>query len=749
MGLLRKIKSLFRRKTKNSTSSSNNGIILNKGLECAYNELSAEEKLKVANECDKLTSFDFSDIVAYTNDQDNKFNTIQEYFICSKKKSNDDNSDDMAKTINSLLLFAGECEIIKKKLEKIKRELEIKFHALDSIIEKPNYMLSGKKEKQWFQKYRSNLIECRRTTLVTITTIELEIRSVQNCVIDSSIDIKKGTQTIDNDNNLYQRTLDSLVDIIIGKNMEAKFDDLFSEIMEKTIHKVYGFNGNFSERLSHRIQTYLSKYDPVTRQKVIAYCGRLSAIDLIHSNGKLTKLCIIKYLSYQKKDIDAWRYVVNELPEDLVKELYKIIAKYLHQIKTDAFSHRNDYKAFLDEMNAIINRYENTPACEWNTNPLEVIPKYRRKIYSYTEKCGEFLTDEIKDKLLTAYLKLNWLEYIHPRCLFNEGESCDNDYPLFAELDYSFIDAKYAVFADELLQKVENKFNINLGDLKFLTKDKDYRSKFINLHVEDYQVCNYWSYLYDLLNGRTIQIYAKPTKENPIAYRSNNKSSTFHLEQDRVSLTLEDLFYYIRTINDSNVQIDFKNIQPFETSEKYCISNSFNNLMALIELKIMENQYDDRILILPKVKQDMSDDWHKCLTSPTRKYTAALACDCHMFEEFLRSSTTREKVDYLFVKENTLVMFRRAIEDYFPEYYKFIERLQNNKSVPIDGQTHAAIQLVMIWNKYFNISGNYIDYQGIKIIIVQNDTTYSELSDILNQELAKSIDEKHLEKIAQ
>ena len=709
MNLLRIIKSLFRRKSNNNTD-----ITLNSDCIREYNKLTAKDKIKVAKEIEKIVNFDFSDIISYTNNEDSKFNYIQDYLINSKRKPDDVSEDPIvnnARKINSLLIYAGECEIIKKELQEIKTELEIKYHALDSIITKPSSMLKNKKEKLWFIKLRDNLIEARRKISLTIANVSFIIVSSNNRIISSKIDIQKEIQYQDYtiNNELYQKTLDVLVETITDY---SRYGDDFLDLNKELLAKIQEFLKK-NTRIKSRVMPYYE--------------------DCFFKNVWRPEKCTPSaYFNYfEQYDKDAWRYLFNELPDNLIKELYKILAKYIHKFNIKAYDHRNDYKIYLKEVEDLTNKYLNTPTASWRSNGFYVFSsmlQFSTDGCNYSNMCKAYLTDEIRQQMRTAFARLNWLFVIAGG---NGHYAChswkyleEDDARILANETHEYYDQ----FSEELLKKVEEKFGVNLSELKFLTRNENYRVKF-GLNRRE---------LVNLLNDvyyRTLCVH--PTKEHPIVCRHKNTNTIITglnicgYRASTEDLDLEDLYYYLRVKHSGNPKIDFSEaISPIE----------IENFVALIQFKQFEKQYDDRILIIPDI---MKNDklWDHIKFHRTNSI-AVLATNYNMFDDFLCSSGIRSTAKYLFVKENTIISYRDAIEECFPIYYDFVEQLNNNGHAPTNGQILAAINRVNIWNNYFERRDKYIDYPDLKIIIVPDDTSYSELSDILNQELAKTEEAK-------
>lgn len=721
MGLFRKIRSLFRR----SKPTNNTAIIQNDKHIRAYNELSAKEKINVANEIDALVSFDFSDIVAYTKDQDDRINYIQNYIINARNEliNDKDKITKLAKTINALLIYAGECEILKNELEQIKKELEIKYYALNTILENPRKTLGNRDEIQWYKKQLNHLIEERRVISNSINNVFFAIKSIDDRIVNSLLQEDQSQSLIIN-NELYQRTLDILVDEISDLWYYRK--SFFTEVLEKVINKINGFNNRFSRDLSDKIQDYLTENDP-------DFMKRIKSIDLLKPNSRPYKMCLIKFLA-KKNDSDAWKYLVSELPDPLLKELYNIVAKYMHEKRIESFNHRDDYKIYLKEVEDLTNRCFSTPVENWrssNISPYSSMLQFSGNGIQYSHMCRNYLTDEIREQMRTAFAKLNWLSNVAGYLTgvdpgYYLDESGANLYGEKAVIEY------FNRFDDELLTKVEEKYGIKLSELKFLRKDKNYRKNIRSNHRS----------LIALLN-EAYTFYVK--------IHCSKDSSTSGCD----IRTIDEVYYHLKTMGFDIEKIDFGKEDTFYSDAYFSMDqlSDFDKFAATIRIKQLESQYDERILISPNLSVYLNDWWQRLILTSENKYIAAIPCDCCMLEDILCGGAIRKRFKYLFVKEITVKTLQEAVDNYLSvdnpqgisKYDDFYKKLKENGVVRVDGETLSAINFINIYFTYFN-NNDHIDYHDLKIVIIPDDTTYSELSNLLNQELEKEKDEISIKK---
>ena len=760
MGWLNKIKSLF---TKKGTSIDISVINTSLTYIRDYSKLDASEKRKVKEEIESFINKKkvkedqgnkYQELIKYTQDEDSAIRDLQEILRFTLLKYDKlyqsiGDTDDIiatAKRINYILLSASECDEIRDNFISIRRNLEIKFHVINGIINQfKNYKILNREQRKEYLANQGTIFSERDIIKTTIKNIDnllamMKKQERDSAVLGKSYDMLEKLNSLLNTNHeLLGQTKKTLVEIIKAfRNKTGFHDEEFRrEIKERIIDKIDFFRADFDDDLAGDIAFFIDRNDnQIIKELYKKYRdGGLYYIDTVSLVQKEKKLCFTKYFLARNL---GWEYLINELPNNLLLELYKIAAKYIHMHRVNVFPHRNDYQIYLKEVEDLTNKCLSTPVEEWrscNISPYAALLQFKGNGIDYSRMCGDYLTDEIREQMRVAFAKLNWLVKIADSS-FGGDQGNYLDEP-GADLwhDDSFL-KYFNRFSEELLTKVEEKFGVKLEELLFLTRDKNYRVDF-SQNTRD---------LINLLNdvwNKTI--YVSPSKEYPITYVQDNKSNTISSLNIQWPVRLEDFYYYLRS-KGNTPKISFKKRAPFYGAGKSIWlfsgkSDNLSNFIALIRLKQLENQYDKRILILPKINNNMN--YWKCLMSPDSEFTASFAHDVGILFDFLYNATYRQKVKYLFVKENVIKAYKLEVEINSPTSH--LERLKNSGYITSGGENLTAWELTNTYNQYFSEGNDHINYDGLTIIIVPDDTSYGELSDILNQELKKdNKDDKRL-----
>lgn len=739
MDLLDKLKKIFKKK-KQTNNTNNNSIITTENNSRdykfrGYNELTRRERRKISIGVKKLASNNNIYLFYNTKKQDDEaqylnnlfFYLMKEYYGIFEKIPKDNPPYATAMRIHYSLISSSEFKIISDALNKIKCEYEVKYYTLVKFIENLEKTKNETFEYTSYMAFLNQKKERLETCIMRLVNLLIYIdRTIVRCTNLANqyylLNRCNRKLIIKNENSL--KTEENLIQLIIHCIDDSGWTDKIVEAVKtRILNRIDSFNADFDDSLLKKIN----------RQCKTNYVNP--------QNGKTRKKYFTKYFeTIRKPEIAAWEYLIKELSNDLLLELYDILAKYTYYDDANKFKHLDDYKMYIKDVENLTNECLNTPTKKWKDIYIYLL-HFKCEGNCYLKKYENHLTDEIKEQLRVAFARLSWLYEILHDPDFNIEEDkylCNPEFDL--KLSDEDVHRYYDQFSDELLTKVEKKFDTKLSELGFLKKDKDYRRVFaLNRHS-----------LIDLLNDAYKKaIYCAPSDECPFVYKQNNSKKTI-IYPGNTQISLTGFYYLLKLKNISVNEIDFSKIAPFNKWYHQKTNDAFINYVALIRLKKLEKDYDSRILIAPKIDDiDITNDYWKQLVSTDNHYIAVLAPNIDIIDDFITKTTIPEKIKYLFVRKRDVDEYKKDADEYLANYPDHISKVKDN----LRNKGIAIISKIMvrttIYLSYFQNCTDHIKCKNFEIIIIPDNTTCSELSDILNQELAKSIDEKHLEKIAQ
>lgn len=638
-----------------------------------YSELGQDEKTKVLGEmlalktgsedlytgyeAEVTTLYDMYNHTKIRYDQENeliKSNKIQYYPTADNPNPDVDEQSNIKKAKKEIysLLATGEYEIVRKEFEDIQADLEVRYNAITRAMSfindnTPSYgqlLAELEKVKALFKRVQ-------------------EILEEVNCQINK---LSKGGTLEDSFKALMERLnkgkhktvfIDTLCKILSNLNLRrVEYDDFANDVRSKILSLVDRLENHFSNELVDSISCALEKpIDEALREFVRWNC-----------DGKLS----------EKETID-----------ELLLELFKLLAEYMHTHEKYVYGKKDEYKEPLKEAQDAIEEFQNTPITAWKKfeeTPYEHMLHLKSAMYHYTRTCPNYVTPELKNEITKTYAKLNWLRRKYK--IGNIGSDCIF-YSPSGDYDESRISneesEKYVKgFQLEMLKEIEKKFSVSLRELGCFNRNK-------NEFISDI----WFDVLADILvTGKLPALYLHPTIEHPINYICGSKHKIFYFDGSGETIRLDVLYHYLRAINKDDIRFDFssKMLVNSNPSETFAYPSSMDNLLALITESALNKQYDDRILIVSSLTDKPLD-----IINSNNRIKAVYISDNKKLQEII---STPNSLKCIFIPE----CFNGAIAS----------------------------------------DSDYTLPSGTKIIIVPNDVTYSELSDILNQEIAKTEEAK-------
>lgn len=643
----------------------------------SYSELEKDEKARALRETYALktgskdlnteyeteitTLYDMYDHTKIRYDQENELikNTKIQYYPTADNPNPDvDEQSNIKKAKKEIysLLAAGEYEIIRKEFEDIQADLEVRYNAITRAISfindnTPSYvqlLAELEKVKALFKRVQEILeeVNCQINKLSKGGTLEDSFKTLMG--------------RLNKDGKHKAVFIDTLCKILSNLNLRSvEYNNFANDVRSKILSHVDRLENHFSNELVDSVSCVLEKpIDEALREFVRWNC-----------DGKLS----------EKETID-----------ELLLELFKLLAEYMHTHEKYVYGKKDKYKEPLKEAQDAIEEFQNTPITAWEKfeeTPYGHMLHLKSAMYHYTRTCPNYVTPELKNEITKTYAKLNWLRRKYK--IGNIGSDCIF-YSPSGDYDESRISneesEKYVKgFQLEMLKEIEKKFSVSLRELGCFNRNK-------NEFISDI----WFDVLADILaTGKIPKLYLRPTIEHPIRYICGSKHKIFYFDSICEVTTLDVLYHYLRAINNDDIDFDFSDKMPVsrhsdEYSFEYNRPSSMDNFLALIAESVLNKQYDDRILIVSSLTDKPLD-----IINSNNRIKAVYISDNKKLQELIN---TPNSLRCIFV----------------PEYF------------------HSAIAS----------DSDYTLPSGTKIIIVPNDVTYSELSDILNQEIAKTEEAK-------
>lgn len=669
----------------------------------SYSELEKDEKARALRETyvlktgskDLNTEYEAEITTLYDMYNHTKIRYAQENKIIDNTELKNPNSyipvpsiDDQLKIIKAKkeiysLLAVGEYEIIRKEFEDIKTSLEVRYNAITRAMSfindnTPSYgqlLAELEKTEELFNHVKEILEEVDKEIKSSVK--EGSLKNSFRVLMDR---LNKKSQY----KNIF---LDTLGKIASDPNFRyVEYDDFANDVRSKILSRVDRLESHFSNELVDSISLALKKtIGEALREFVRWNCdGELSEEEAIMAEKK--RGIFIRYFD-TCKTTEAWEYLIHELFDELLLELFKLLAEYMHIHEKYVYGKKDDYKEPLKEAQDAIEEFQNTPITAWEKfeeTPYGHMLSFGGDMYQYTRTCPNYVTPELKKEITKTYAKLNWLRRKYK--IGNIGSDCIF-YSPSGDYDESRISneesEKYVKgFQLEMLKEIEKKFSVSLRELGCFNRNK-------NEFISDI----WFDALADILvTGKLPALYLHPTIEHPINYICDSKHKIFYFDGSGETVRLDVLYHYLRAINKDDIRFDFssKMLVNSNPSETFAYPSSMDNLLALITESALNKQYDDRILIVSSLTDKPLD-----IINSNNRIKAVYISDNKKLQEII---STPNSLKCIFIPE----CFNGAIAS----------------------------------------DSDYTLPSGTKIIIVPNDVTYSELSDILNQKIAKTEEAK-------
>ena len=652
-----------------------------------FSELPKKEQDRVLKYYHELDFNNYESLLKFSDGLSNKYSYYQEILQSTLNRYNKENINavesrkyykdrQLAIKIVLAILSTYEYEIIYKDMYRIKRELELRLVALDMFIKKESRRkydflgIFGKAERLCYLNNKNKLANEQERLKIAI----------KNNILTTT---------------LIERTIKE------SDNLKEKY-----ELLEKFNKAILDNNGEFSDLVREELFNYYCK---IKREKFAQFDG-------------LSNLCDIDC----GKNVQKKMYVNNNdcnfyaVPNELMCHFYRHIAKYLHIYQIKYLKEKNEYKTVMNELREFLCEYIKLGTKDWNIWVLrEKHAKYHSWFENYLGKYEDEISEEIKDIIENDIGLIGYfieLKYIHD----------------FIRTDIS---EEHMEHTNELIRKLEEQYGIN-----YLPKNIKKRELFINDNV------NQLLDLIDIFNGHEedIEVYYDEDTSlsslfyNPMRFCSEKTyfeeigaevPKGFYENNGIHKISLEDIFYTLKFFNQDNYDLT-KSVALTKESARGRLKNDFSKFISLIKHKIIEDKYDDRIIIMPSIISIRSPAALLDYLNNNKANASAMLLNfdnCMMTLLYWYDEVP--SIKYLFVKEKDVLTLKTMIDslpspELYDELYK--KRIKQSKTM---------------YDKYFK-DGNKesILENGTKIIIIPDDTKYSELSDLLDEQLKKDRD---------
>ncbi len=442
-----------------------------------------------------------------------------------------------------------------------------------------------------------------------------------------------------------------------------------------------------------------------------------------------------------------WKWLTFHCSNEVLNEITKILVDII--IKRDRYrkEHFHDYKNYIEQMDVLIDKYNNTILTEWNLDELEKeITELCQNIGDYLRIFGEGCVgngsfhdeEEVDKKIINEINKRFFTLTFFYGLIYGENkvrillEELNDDIHPYGFHYYDGYDY-YDKYIKELKKQVEEKYHIKFSvDTTYIDEDVIY-----NRNLE---ISREFMLLLEGKEDHCADIYFKKDKEVNLndfideCVKFNNLSTSYTYEKMtnpgvyNVSyieeLSLEEIYYIIKYLILSNGEFEFKWVpmtnvyykSDYEIGE-FCIERATNILMKL-QKTIIENKYDSRILVIPKnIKFDSLNVTHLKGLKKTDNYNP--------FALYVSTYSQLEKINRF----------------YYPVRVDETEKLTNLNNlfdyILIDEETY---------NKVLNEELVLIDDIKERLRVIPKINSYSEISNYLDIELEKDSNNKKLVK---
>lgn len=647
-------------------------------------DLSKENQDKVMEYFNEIKYENYETIVKYGESLLEKSNQETDFLVHDLEDSIK-NISTMLKDINEnnyfkLLLYREEIKLSIEELNKIEQEAELRLIALDMYIKKEERRkydflgIFGKAERLRYLSDKSSLLNERQRLLITIKLNKQHLQIIYNTL---------------NEN----------------KDLLELMNNYFNSQSVYMVYCNYEVCGRYAKELFNRKS--LIRNDKCNELiNFIDICDHISRIyrGIGYANNSPQILAELESrLEYQK--------------------IIPFLARESREIKKYVYEHRNDYKIIISEINAIVNKYAKMPSTNWDIKELEnYVLKYENLIDTYRGVCKEYITDDILLSMVKALLDLNYFVY----CLANKSIASNiyrdkkvSKNQLFDE-EYWDLDIEDMIVKDaeikyyyqkalEIFKKIEGKYGVKL-DFSLVNQFNKDEERLEN--IEFFRLKSELKYLNDILNGN-FDIFDLYFRFN-LDIESNGiilKNSTYDI-QDNAYISIENLFYLLKFLNIKKYSLSelFKAPEPFKQKcnikNEKSMAKSTINCYRLNELLVrcyfskLEQEYDDRILVIPK------------------------EINFHPLIEYGYSKILYSLDDELNISDNTIGIY----------VSNFSQAITINRAL---GFKQSQIKYLFIKEKLCNELVKNKASINLKVIIVPDDIKYSELSSYLDKALGK------------
>lgn len=542
-------------------------------------------------------------------------------------------------------LLLAKYDVITKKVLEIKNEIEIRCKALDMFVEE--------EKDKW--KKENEMVLSQQEKIHDFS------RNIEN-ICSNIIDTIKKTNVAKN-----KKKYISFVDRKLEKKDKSTYIS-FGEVSASSLGYFTHFHlsRELREYLLNELEKVVYKMEGETYKKEYTYKKE--------DGGNITKEDISRELKYCVKDDISyeynWKFFTYHAPKEVLDDIYKVFADVYHKREIYRKEHFNDYIKYINTMNELIDRYENTPPTEWDMDYLykEVyelganISDYLRFFCNYGGICSyddeNTLDERIEYELRKRYYALSFLYGSIYGCedtkyLIDKSKRDCDPYGMYGHEIYSY-NFRYMEY---LISQVEKKYDVSFpmeynknGKIRNLRNEYYQSCRFEAIGDRDYNPCPGYQIverstlfrknlemakdLLLLLNGKEdfIDIYINVDNKfnlvdyikkyvkfiNIESFRPNHlekeySNNVYSLRNVNESVSLEEIYYIIKylILSDKEFELECENdvnvyINRCEKEKKYCKEHI--NFLMQIEKKKIDYNYDSRILVIPKsIRLDIED----------------------------------------------------------------------------------------------------------------------------------------------
>lgn len=681
-------------------------------------EFSKEEQEVILDYFNKLSLNNYEDLIKFSSDLASQYSLEQELFQHTMERYNKEYTGYDRETIkeeknlytyiNLSIVENYEYHTTIDHINEIRKELYLRLTALDMFIKKEEkkkfnpLTIFHKAEKMAYIEHKSRLINERERIKQLIK---------QNTIISIALYRK-----IDEKNklkeqcDLYKQYQSYLED---EDNYEQKIKDYFAEVIVERIKPLFDYTSLW--------KPFCQDITKIINETILNITKKRKKADYSTDDTESEMLLKQNVLDMAKEQIlesdqaRYWRDIINLISNESLKNVYRLLAKYLHECEIYRYNHKDDYKTYLKEMSEIINTYEKMRTDDWDVNYLKkTYRKYKTEAETYKKYYHDYLGTDVITELEKKATRIEWLYALKDK-YFYLYRSREDHYPI----------------AKELLTKLEDKYGIKFGNLLSEpsgapTNKKNYIID--NLHM--------FTSVYDLLNGYyndvldyTLDLEIIHSIQKSIT-RPPYYPATYHMNPNEC--------FHIKSLHKMNL-FDTKRYSSKCFNFKHHSIHDHHFFYDKIIKKLIEDRYtDDRILYIP------SKVIYEALNS--------------RFHDLLSGNKTAKdlmNIEAIYIEGGDTL--KELIKDF---YYCFPQKTTNKYLFT----TKSAMGDVLKWENTFSKKLPFfiterdgisvysspevmssIFKNGRKLIVFPDDYTYEDMSNYLDSLLEK---DKVFEKIA-